>query len=277
MLQQARQALAVRLREIRVEAGLTASALASAAGWHRTKVSKLEHSATMPSAEDIRTWCRLCGAEDQAAELVSSLVAVDTMWTEWRRLERTGLRHVQEAVLPLWERTRRIRIYSSWLIPGPLQTEGYIRALLDATRRRRKLLDDVDQATAVRLAKQDVLYKGEHRFAILLEESVLRYRIGGPAVLETQLRHLLSVMSLPSVSLGIIPLDADRSLLRPVEMFFMFDEVQVNVEFVSGWLRVTTPREIAMYDQTFGLLSRMAVHGKRAREIVVNALDILGG
>jgi transcriptional regulator with XRE-family HTH domain len=42
----ARQALADRLREIRVQAGLTAQALADGAGWHRTKVSKLEHAIT---------------------------------------------------------------------------------------------------------------------------------------------------------------------------------------------------------------------------------------
>jgi hypothetical protein len=49
-----------------------------------------------------------------------------------------------------------------------------------------------------------------------------------------QLGHLLSVTTLPSMSLGVIPFTADRSMMWPVEMFFMHDETQVNVELVSG-------------------------------------------
>src|SRR5688500_9828341 len=109
--QAARKGLADRLREIRVAAGLTGIELAAAAGWHRTKVSKLEHGTTAPSARDIRAWCEACGADGEAEQLVAALVASDSMWTEWRRMERAGLRRAQESVLPLWDRTRRFRIY----------------------------------------------------------------------------------------------------------------------------------------------------------------------
>jgi transcriptional regulator with XRE-family HTH domain len=132
-VQRAKQDLANRLKDIRVTAGLTATALAEAAGWHRTKVSKLENLNTSFSAEDIRTWCRVSGLPGQAEDLVAALLATDSMWTEWKRMERTGLKRAQESVLPLWETTRRFRIYSPWLAPGPVQHESYIRALLTAT------------------------------------------------------------------------------------------------------------------------------------------------
>ena len=98
----------------------------------------------------------------------------------------------------------------------------------------------------------------------------------GPAVLREQLEHLRSVMSLPSVTLGIIPFSADRSLLHPVEMFFMYDGAQVNVELVSGWLRVTQPSEVEMYAQAFARLAEMAVYGRAARALVNQAIDALG-
>lgn len=162
------------------------------------------------------------------------------MWTQWQRLERPGLRRIQESVIPLWESTREFRIYSPFLIPGPVQTAAYIRALLKAVRDRRpNLVDDIEQAVEVRVATQHVTREGDHQFTIVLEENVLRHQIGGPAVLREQLEYLRSAMSLPSVTLGIIPFSADRSLLHPVEMFFMHDDAQVNVELVSGWLRVT--------------------------------------
>ena len=37
---------------------------------------------------------------------------------------------MQESVIPLWESTRQFRIYSPFLVPGPVQTAAYIRALL---------------------------------------------------------------------------------------------------------------------------------------------------
>jgi transcriptional regulator with XRE-family HTH domain len=76
-VRQARAALAQRLREIRLDAGLTARALAFAAGWHESKCSRIEHSRTAPSDADIRLWCLICGAEDQAADLIASSRAAE--------------------------------------------------------------------------------------------------------------------------------------------------------------------------------------------------------
>jgi len=157
-----------------------------------------------------------------------------------------------------------------------VQTAAYIRALLQAIRDRRpNLVDDIEEAVEVRVAKQHVTCEGDHQFTIVLEENVLRHRIGGPTVLREQLEYLRSAMSLPSVTLSIIPFSADRSLLHPVEMFFMHDDAQVNVELVSGWLRVTQPSEVEMYAQAFALLAEMAVHGSAARALVNQAIDAL--
>ena len=62
----------------------------------------------------------------------------------------------------------------------------------------------------------------------------------------------------PEVKLGIIPFSADRSALHPVEMFFMHDDAQVNIELVSGWLRVTQPGEVEMYAEAFARLAETA-------------------
>ena len=276
-VQEARQQIADRLREIRLDAGLTKRAVAAAAGWHESKCSRIEHARTPPSDEDIRAWCQICRADDQVADLIAASRAADSMWTQWRRLERPGLRRAQESVIPRWESTREFRIYSSFLIPGPVQTAAYIRALLRAIRDRRpNLVDDIDEAVEVRVAKQHVTCEGDRQFAIVLEENVLRHQIGGADVLRDQLRHLRSSMSLPSMTLGIIPLAADRSLLRPVEMFFLFDDEQVDVELVSGWLRVTQPSEIQMYAEAFARLAEIAVYGGAARALVNQAIDAIG-
>jgi hypothetical protein len=212
---------------------------------------------------------------DQIPELVASLRAIESMFIEWRRIEQTGLRLENESRVPLWERTRRFRIYSSFVVPGPVQTEAYVRAILSAIMDRRRLPDDVESAVRIRVGKQHVVHDGDHRFAIVLEESVLRSPIGGAETMAGQLGHLLVASGLPSISLGIIPLDADRSVMWPIEAFSMFDDEQVVVELVSGRLSITQPSEIAMYSDVFAALAKQAVYGAPARALIANAISAL--
>ncbi|MFE4973542.1 helix-turn-helix domain-containing protein [Kitasatospora sp. NPDC056651] len=274
-VQRARQDLADRLGDIQRHAGLTGRDLAAACGWYPSKVSRLLNARTPPSEDDIRRWCRACGADDRAPDLIASLRAVEGMFIEWRRMERAGLKAAQEARLPLYERTHRFRSYSSWLVPGLIQTPGYTTAALQAVQQRRGLVDDVPAAVAARMRRQQVLYEGDRRFAFLVEESVLRCGIGGGVVMRDQLHHLTTVGSLPNVSLGVVPMRPDRTRW-PTEGFWIFDSAQVNVELVSGYLTITQPSEIAMYAETFGELAELAVYGTAARELITDAAALLG-
>lgn len=270
--QAARKVLAGRLREIRADAKLSGPGLAGAAGWHHSKVYRIENARTLPAPDDIRAWCRLCGASDQAEDLIASLRTAEEMWISWRRMERTGLRRPQRARLPLYQRTRQFRAYSSWVVPGLIQTEDYTRTVLRAAQVDRGLVDDVEAAVAARIERQQILHRSGRRFAFLLEESVLRNGMGGPDVMAPQLRQLIEVADLPSVSVGVIPADPDRSHARPVEDFWIFDSQQVNVELVSGYLTVTQPREVATYAQVFARLAEVAIHGTTLRSLIFDVL-----
>lgn len=272
--QQARRALAGRLAELCRDAGLTGRDIAEACGWSPSKSSRIMNARTPPSAEDIRAWCRACDAEEQTEDLIASLRTAEGMWVGWRRMERTGLKQAQQARLPLFERTRRFRAYSSWFVPGLLQTYGYTESVLRAVQRRRVTVDDVADAVAVRMERQHVMHESDKRFAFLIEESVLRNGLGGPDVLTGQLSHLLTVGSLPNVSLGVLPMRADRSRM-PVEGFWIFDAGQVNVELVSGHLTITQPSEVAMYAEAFAELADLAVYGDKARALITAALAAL--
>jgi transcriptional regulator with XRE-family HTH domain len=268
-----RRELAARLGEIRRDAGLTGRALASLCGWHESKVSRIENAVTAPSGSDVRSWCEHCGAPELAADLIVSLRAVEGMYVEWRRIERAGLRRAQQSVLPLWQRTKVFRAYSSWLIPGAAQTEPYTRAVLHAIGSRRGIPDDLDDAVAVRSDKLRLLHEPGRRFEILVEEPVLRSAIGGAEVMIGQLSHLIRIASWPAVTVGVIPLGIDRDLIWPVEDFWIFDDAEVSVELVAGLLRLTRPWDIAAYTEAFRDLSAMALHGPRARALIVAAIE----
>ncbi|MER8031186.1 helix-turn-helix transcriptional regulator [Streptomyces bauhiniae] len=268
--QQARLALADRLTELCRDAGLTGLKLAQRCGWSRSKSSRVMNARTPPSEDDIRGWCAACGAGEQAGDLIAMLRTAEGMWVEWRRMERAGLKRAQEVRLPFFERTRRFRSYSSWLVPGLLQTRSYTEAVLRAVQRRRVSVDDVAEAVAVRMERQRVLREGGRCFAFLIEESVLRNGLGGSEVQLEQLDHLRTLGALPHISLGVVPMRPDRPRM-PVEGFWIFGTAQVNVELVSGHLTITQPSEVAMYAETFAELADQALHGTATHELIAAA------
>lgn len=270
-VQQARQALGARLREIRNDAGLTGRSLAAAAEWHFTKVSKIENGARSPSEADIRTWCRACRAEDQIPDLISAARNVASMYTEHRRQMRAGMRRSQAARLPVYERTRLFRMYEPGLIPGIFQTAPYAAAVIGSFMKFSGLAADLEEAVAARMEWQKIIYS-DHEFKVVLEEQALWTRAGGPEVMTGQLDRLLAVMSLPRVELGIIPSTAPRTVM-PSAGFVIFDDEMAQAETITAELTVTQPREIALYARRFELLRESAVRDREARFLIQRALN----
>ena len=85
--------------------------------------------------------------------------------------------------MPLYDRTRHFQVYESGTIPGLFQTPEYARALMGSVIAFHGMPNDLDAAVAARMARQRVIREGDHRIAVLLEESALRARIGGEAVM----------------------------------------------------------------------------------------------
>ncbi len=275
-VQRARQELAERLRDIRLDAGLTARALSAAAGWHEAKTSRIESAQQALSDADIQTWCRVCDAERDAPDLIAASRAADSMYLEWRRLHRTGLRRTQEARRPLYERTRQFKVYCSTVVPGFLQTPAYANALLSAITDFQGTPDDVEDAVRARMNRNRILQSPGHRFAMLIEESVLRYRLGDTDTMAGQLGHLLNIITLPSVSLGVIPFSAAGRPMWTLEAFTVFDDSRVHVELLSAQVTVTAPSEITLYVRAFEKLAETAVYGSDARALIAAAIDDLG-
>ncbi|MCD0450583.1 helix-turn-helix domain-containing protein [Actinocorallia sp. API 0066] len=274
-VQQARQALADRLRDLRVRAGLTATGLARAAGWHQTKVSKLEHTITSPSVEDLRVWCRLCDAEDEVEDLTAVALTVSSAYADWKRRQRNGLRQVQESYLPLWERTTRFRLYEPAIVPGLFQAPAYAEAVLRSVISFNRIPDDLDEAVEARMYRRKVLEDRHRTFAVIIEEQALRTRYGGAAAMATQLSHLLTVMTRPNVSLGVIPSAAPRDAIWPLNGFWIYDAERVITELLTAEVTITQPSEIAVYERAFAVLTASAVHGTQARALIQAALQDL--
>ncbi|WP_326645242.1 helix-turn-helix transcriptional regulator [Streptosporangium sp. NBC_01755] len=230
---QAREALGARLRELRRDAELSGRDLAERAGWRPPKVSKLELGRQNATEADIRTWCRVCGAEDQIPELIATVRTIDAQYVEWKRQMRGGRRRVQNAIRN----------------------------------------EDLEAAVGARLGRQAVLRMGDRRFHIIMAQQALDTWVGSPEVMRGQLAHVRAEMeALPlRLHVGVIPRHADIEL-GPHAGYWIFDSRIVMTETVTAGLNVTQPREIALYERHFAGLDRLAVYGERAHELIGRAL-----
>ncbi|MFE3382929.1 helix-turn-helix domain-containing protein [Streptomyces anulatus] len=273
-VQQAREALAGRLREIRRDAGISGRELAVRLRWSDSKVSRIGNAKTPPSDADIRAWCRACGADDRAPDLIAENRQSMDAHVQWKRVQRGGLRHVQESTEGLYRRTHLFRVYVSDVIPGFLQTPGYATALLSSIADFRGTPDDVTEAVKVRIRRNAVLNDAAHRFSFVLEESVLRYRLCTVETMAAQLGHLLGVMDLQNVAVGIVPFSAQRTVW-PMPTFTIFDDTRVHADTLDAASTLTQPSQIELHTRAFDRLSQGAARGVAARSLVASALASL--
>ena len=195
---------------------------------------------------------------------------IEAMYVEWRRVLRTGTRRRQEASIAREAETELFRWYEPVLIPGILHTAEYAAAVLTRIISFYEVPDDLEAGVAARMERQQILYRGHHRFHFIVAEQALRTRVGSTGTMIGQVDRLLTVLSLPRVSFGIVPTRAEYRV--PTNQFIVFDDRVVHVENLSAEVAVTQPREIALYAKAFHELSELTVYGRAARELIEAAL-----
>ncbi|TDW94737.1 MULTISPECIES: helix-turn-helix transcriptional regulator [Kribbella] len=271
----AQQALGLRLRELRKDAGLSGRELAVATGWHFTRVSKIENGVQGPTDPDIRTWCAACSAEDQIPDLIAQARAVESMYMEFKRRTRAGMKQLLQTRGDLFERTERFRIYEHNVIPGLFQTAEYAAELLSFWIDFLDTRNDIEAAVAARIERQAILYRAAKTFSVVLEEAAIRTQFGTAATMAGQLDRLLSVMTLPNISFGVVPLMVQRRTVGSTG-FWIFDDALVSLETPTASIDVSQPQEIGLYERMFEELRQPAVYGRDARRLILRVLDELG-
>ncbi len=271
-MQEAREALGKRLREVRRRAGVTGRELSRREGWHESKVSKIEYGKIKPSDDDIRAYCAHSNAEDQLADLLATVHNIDAAYIEWRQALGAGIKRIQQQTLKLESEAGHIRNWQPQVITGLLQTADYAEAILKYAIDFYDITDDLDQAVSKRMERQQILYRRNHKFHFLIGEQSLYTTIGSDEVMRGQLDRLHSIIGMPRVTLGIVPREAVGLVV--VENFVMFDNRMVKIEGHTAGITITQPREIALYGRAFDVLAKQAATGEAARELIRKALEI---
>jgi hypothetical protein len=158
------------------------------------------------------------------------------------------------------------------VIPGPLQTPEYARAILTAAQRQLQLsVEDVEAAVATRMERQRYLYSNR-RFELLIAEPVLRWGLVPPDVMRGQVDRLHTVIGLKNVRLGILPFGTPLEIV-PLHSFVMYDDL-VRVETFGREHRYSGP-EVETYTNVLNHLWKAATTGHDARRLLVRIADEL--
>ncbi|WP_280411347.1 helix-turn-helix domain-containing protein [Nocardia asiatica] len=86
-IEQARQLLGRRLRDLRRASKLTGRDLAREAGWHGSKVTRFEHGSQLPTPGDLETWCAITGSGLHLPDLLAAVRNIDAASMEARRTD----------------------------------------------------------------------------------------------------------------------------------------------------------------------------------------------
>ena len=264
---EARNALGRRLRELRSSAGFTGKQLAELLSWPASKVSKLENGRQTPTDQDILAWTRATNSEGEKEALLASLHTLEVQHAEWRRVLKAGLLSHQIELSETDQRTKLYRSFEPAVVPGLLQTPEYARARFSQAIAVHRVPNDIDEAVQKRMQRQEMLYRPDKRFHFVLTEATLRYRLCSLDIMLGQLDRLISLSSLRNVRLGVIGHET-QYMVDPRHGFMLYNSDLVRVETYSAELNLRQPHEIELYSSTFERLAAIASYRGAARAII---------
>jgi transcriptional regulator with XRE-family HTH domain len=273
---EARNALGKRLRELRVAAKLSGKELAESLSWVGSKISKIENGKQSPTDDDIKDWTRATSSEDQTASLLAALHNLELQHAEWQRVLKAGMKSHQLTLSQLDERTKFYRGFENTVIPGLTQTPEYARARFAQVVMVHKVPNDINEAVKVRMQRQEMLYRPDKRFHFVITEAALRYRLVSPDIMIGQLDRLMAMTSMRNVKLGIIDFNT-QYVTDPRHGFWVYDDHLVQFESYSAEINLRQPQEIELYSGIFEHLAAVASYGSEARAIVSRVMHELAG
>ncbi|WP_055525850.1 helix-turn-helix domain-containing protein [Streptomyces graminilatus] len=275
--QQAREALGVRLRELRLctPAGrLTGPQLAQRLGWPHSKIYKLENGQQTATTEDLRAWAKGVEQPEVFDELEARLRGFESHIRSWRRQLAAGHRPVQDSWNAEVERSKVIYAWEEAVIPGMLQTADYARHIFLRYADLQNSVRDTDEAVRARLKRQEWLYQGGRKFHALVWEPALHALICPPSVLASQLDRLSGLIGMDTVELGVIPLGASLKI-PTANGFWIFDDRLVIAEDWHAELWLDDSQSVDTYTRVWKTLRESAVYGADAHGVISRARQIL--
>jgi transcriptional regulator with XRE-family HTH domain len=271
-----RRRLAAELRGIRESKGKSGDAVAAALKWSPSKISRYELARTGLKPQEVERLLDYYGVTGSRRELLLEL-AEDASRKGWWEEFSDSLSADYQQFIGLEHEASSIAIWHVEAVPGLLQTEAYARHVISSYSQVEPTAPGmIERLVKVRMRRQLALTRDpELQLQVVLDESVLKRRIGSAAVMQEQLQRLADEAERASITLQILPLEAEHTVFAESFVIFRFGpdndamlQDVVSAEHLRNAFSVEGERETYLHRIAFKMLTDSALDASASRALI---------
>lgn len=275
-----RRRLAAELREIRESKGKSGESVAAALRWSPSKISRYERARTglrPREVERLLDYYQITGARRTLLLELAEDAAQKGWWEEFA----DSLSEDYRQFIGLEHEANSIAIWHVDVVTGLLQTENYARHIISSYSRVEPVTPGmIGRMVRVRMQRQQVLNRAELELSVVLDESVLKRRVGNDAVMYEQLQYLVQAADRPNLKVQILPLDAQHLVFGESFVLFGFgaddDAVLqdvVSTEHLRSGFSLEGERETYLHRIAFRMLAEASLDPAASRELILETAE----
>ncbi len=280
-----RRRLAAELRAIRESTGRSGDAVAAALKWSPSKISRYELARTGLKPSDVEQLLDYYQVTGPRRELLLGL-AKDATQKGWWEEYADNLSADYQQFIGLEHEATSISIWHVEVVPGILQTESYARHIIKSYNQVEPTAPGlIERLVRVRMQRQQALTRNPGlKLSVVLDESVLRRRIGDELVMYDQLQRLANEADRPNVTLQIHPLDTPHTIFGESFVIFGFgsdgglanDAILQDVvctEHLRNDFSVEGERETYLHRLAFQTLSNSSLDAAASKTLILDTAE----
>ncbi|GHD31153.1 transcriptional regulator [Streptomyces violarus] len=252
-----------RQLKLRREAvGMRAGEFGTAVGYGEDMVYKIEGGKRIPR-------------QDYLVRADEVLGAGGLLAATWEDVKKVRYPKKVRELAKLEGQAVEIGVYECNSVHGLLQTPEHARALFEAAQPPYSP-DDVERMVAARMARQSVFERDPAPSVhYVLEEAVLRRRVGGTMVWRQQLERLLELGRLRNVALQVMPTNSDAhpGVGGKIELLKFPDGTAVGrSEGAFSGRPTTDPKQLRILELRYGTIRAQALAPRESLAFIEHVL-----
>jgi transcriptional regulator with XRE-family HTH domain len=276
-----RRRLAAELRGIRESKGKSGDVVAAALKWSPSKISRYELARTGLKPREVERLLDYYEISGSRRALLLSL-AEDASRKGWWEESTDILSADYQQFIGLEHEASSIAIWHVEVVAGLLQTAAYARSIISGYNQVEPIAPGmIERLVRVRMQRQQVLTREPGlQLSVVLDESVLKRRIGDELVMYEQLRRLAQEADRPNVTLRVLPLDAQHAIFGESFVIFrygpdndaMLQDV-VSAEHLKSGFSVEGERETYLHRLAFQILVGASLDPVSSRALILETAE----
>ena len=275
-----RRRLAAELRGIRESKGKSGDAVAAALRWSPSKISRYERARTGLRPREVERLLDYYQITGPRRALLLAL-AEDATQKGWWEEFGPSLSEEYQQFIGLEHEATSMAIWHVDVVTGLLQTEAYARHIISSYSRVEPMAPGmIGRMVQVRMRRQQVLSRDGLELSVVLDESVLKRRIGDDSVMYEQLQRLAREADRPNLTLQILPLDAQHTIFGESFVVFGFGEDSdamlqdvVSTEHMRSAFTLEGERETYLHRIAFQMLAEASLDPAASKALILQTAE----